>query len=328
MQPSPPDVLAFFGMEKNPFYMINSGEEFFQSSEFRKAYSMIEYALKHNALIAVIGDLGSGKTNAVREAQFSLENVEGLRAEFLMIDNEDKEGMRISSVIDAFLQKFDISRMPPSMERRTWAVRYQLSRAVKEGRRICVVIDEAQRLSGHFLKSLKGLHEQSRFAHYSSLFSVVLLGHKQLEEKYQRVARDVWDRLDAGNLVRMGNMTPHEVSDYIAHRLETAGHPDLFGESARLAVGRLVSSPLAINGVCWRILEAACVDNEKHISEHSVLTAYDRSALRQMLGLSMLDIAQRSGIGKTSVADVMEGGGGPKSKEAVDRVLSEAAKGM
>ena len=45
-----------------------------------------------------------------------------------------------------------------------------------------------------------------------------------------------------------------------------------------------------------------------------------------MLGLTMAEIAQRTGLGKTSVHDALHGKVGRKSTRAVDELLEEALR--
>lgn len=325
-----PDVLDYFGLRYSPFGELRSPDEYYESPEFRRAYRMIQYAIESYEVVALVGDVGSGKSGAVSRAAAMLEQTEGLRAEFVRIFHPEKESLRIGSAMEALLGHLAQADtlIPQSVQKRVLLLRFHLIQAHQAGRRICLIIDEAHRLPGRFLKSLKELQESMRFGHNSSLFGVVLLGHERLIERYQKIAKDVWDRLDAGNLALMGTMIPSEVVEYISHRCKAAGAADLFSESARLAVGRLVSSPLAINQICWRLMEFAYTEGLKTVDERDVLAAYSRGQLARMLGLSLADIANTAGIGKTTVGDVLQGKGSTASKEAVDDALSDGLKGF
>ena len=323
-----PDVLHWFGLKRSPFGGFQSEEEFYASSDFRAALRMIAYAVESYEIVALVGDVGAGKTEAVNHAMAALAGTEGMQVSFIRVAHPEKEGMRIGVVVEALLDAFimDGDPLPRSLQRRVLLLRYHLIQAHQGGRRTCLIVDEAHRLGAPFLKGLKELHESIRFGHHASLFGTVLLGHNKLIEKYQRVARDVWERLDAGNLAMLGEMTPPEVAEYITHRTAAVGAPELLSEEARLAVGRLAHSPLAINQVCWKLLEAAYLQGDKAIGKAQLLAAFDRPALAAMLGLTMAEIAQRTGLGKTSVHDALHGKAGRKSTRAVDDVLEETLR--
>ena len=328
MQATKPDVLDWFGLRASPFGGFRTGKEFYQSSEYRTAVRMIAFAVESFEMIALIGDVGSGKTEAVRAAMSAV-SAEGMQVDFVRVEHPEKESMRIGSVLEALLNHFseEGARLPQSAQRRTWLVKHHLISNHQQNRRTCLVIDEAHRLSGQFLKSLKELHETVRFGPHVSLFAVVLIGHRRLVERYKAVARDVWNRLDAGNIAGFGGFTPQEVSEYIALRCRETGAGELFSEQARLTVGRIASGPLEINRVCWRLMETACLEAEKQIDENLVLIAFDRAELAGRLGLSESEIAEMAGVSKTSVSSAFHGKAGKDATAAVDQVLREKAKG-
>jgi len=332
LRPLKPDVLAYFGLRRDPFAKLQRAAEYYQSSEFRTAVKMIRYAVEHDEVVAIVGDIGTGKTDAVAMAAEALGGDPAERIDFVRLAQPDKSGLRVTHVLDALLHHFERdAHAPQSAQKKAWLVRHCLTQAHRDGRRVCLLLDEAHRAPGPFLKGLKELHEGMRFGLRSSLFAVVLIGHRELSEHYARVARDVYDRLSAGNTALLGRMTPREVSAYIAHRLEAvcpgrAGGP-LIDEPARLAIGRLACAPLAINELCWRLLEAAYADDLQTIGEERVLALWDRAGLREHLGLSLQTIADRAGIGKSTVADALSGKASSANTERVEQVLRAAVQG-
>ena len=324
MIPPKPVVLAHFGLRRNPFGRLQSSDDYYRSPEFRLALQMVEYALDHDDVVAFVGDIGSGKTDAMEMVQEVLAAEPDRKVQFIRPEVPDKGYLRIQHVTEAMLHELQMDTLPASVQRRNWLLRKLLTQLRQLGQKTCLVLDEAHRLTGPFLKSLKEFHEQMRFGLRASLFSVVLIGHRHLLEHYAKVARDVWERLDVGNCALLGQMNPLEGSAYIAHRLASVGAPELFDEAARLAAARLATSPLALNVVCWKVLEAAYLEGQPRITESSVLAAFDRGALAERLGLSLGEIAARAGLGKSTVSDALKGKAGPKAVEAVDQVLRGA----
>lgn len=328
MNPLKPDVLEHLGLKRDPFSTVVMDGHYHQTPEFQRAYRLVAYAVDHFEMVAVIGKVGSGKSEALREVRLAFAGRLEPKVDFVIVAHVDKKTLKIAAVVEAFLDNFGVDTgRGSSLQRRIWDMRVALAEAYHDGRRVCIIIDEAHRVNAHFLKSLKELHEQSRWADKPALFSIVLVGHADLISNYQRIAPDVWERLDANNIVRLGELTPLEVAAYIEHRMNAAGGNGLFDETARKAVGRLASSPLEVNRVCWRLMCGAYQAEAESIGAKDILRILDRSELRETLGLSMEEIAQRAGVGKSTVADVMSGKAKKKSNEAVDAVITEELRG-
>lgn len=326
-QPLKSEVLAHFGLERDPFGKLNGAADYWQSPEFRRALGLVDYAIRHDEIVAVIGDIGSGKTDAlamIREA-FAGRNAEPV--DFIPVLVADKKALRITHVVDAILEHFAVEKVPASVMRRSIKARATLSSVESQGRRVCVLVDEAHRATGDFLKSFKELHEQLRWGMRASLFSAVLIGHKSLPERYAAVAPDVWARLDQQQVCTMGDMTPREVAEYITHRLQAVGGRRIFDEAAAQAIGRLAAAPIPVNRLCWRLMSAAYLENQRTVTEAAVLLAYDREALLEKLGLTQGGVVRLSGIPKSTVNDVFTGKGSKESEAAVDAVLRGALRG-
>jgi len=378
LQALKPDVLAYFGLPRDPFGRLRGGD-FLQGSEFRRALGLVRYAIEANEIVALVGAVGAGKTETLRhvveaiqsEARSpSLSKAEagmgagaGLGAvRFVRLAHPDKREARIMAAVDALLRELGVDRPAPSAQGRALQLlrllaqeaaapfpgpsplggkgerRHDPSFPLKEeggalapdGGRLCLIIDEAHRLSGGFLKSLKELHEGTRWGSRASLFSCVLCGHEELLRRTREVARDVHERLAAGNVAHFGRMTPQEVGAYIERRVQAAGgtgSAGLFDAQARRAVGRLAHSPLAINQVCSRLMEQAFVRNERTVSAPMIFAAFGRRDLCERLGLSLRDVAARAGLSETAARDALDGMGKKAALEAVDRVVRGEVKG-
>ncbi len=323
MNPLMPEILEHFGLERNPFGKLAGDGEFYASPEFRRAYATVDYALSHSEMVAIVGDVGSGKSEAMVAVKEHLKARPEAPVNFIEVLHPDKGTMKIGSVLEAFIQMLEIARPGQSQQRRAWHVKFAIQERWRQGERFILIIDEAHRLSGPFLKSLKELHEQTRFGHMAALIGIVLLGHESLLSNYQKVASDVYQRLDAGHVCTMGSMTPLEIDEYIAHRVAAVNGNGLFDGEARRAVGRLASSPLGANRICAKLLATAYTRGQDAVTLEEVYAAYDRRALADLLGLSAPAIAGRAGIGRSTVHDVFDGRG-KGSAAKVDAVLREA----
>jgi type II secretory pathway predicted ATPase ExeA len=326
LQPLKPDVLEYFGLMHDPFGRLRE-RDFFVSSEFRRALKVVKYAIQEDEIVALVGDVGAGKTETVRMVREAIHSDAVHPVQFVHLVHPDKREVRIVAVVDLLLKALGLDKPAASTQGRTLQLRMQLAKEAADNR-FCLVIDEAHRLTGGFLKSLKDLHESSRWGVRPALFSVVLIGHEGLLLRYREVARDVYERLAAGNVASFGHMTPLEVSDYIETRVKAAGGNGLFDKPSRAAVGRLAHTPLAVNAVCYRAMEEAYRQGAQRIGDAVILAAFDRRGLLDHLGLTVREVAAKAGLGETTVRDVLDGKAADGSIAKVDELLRGAVKGL
>lgn len=310
-RPRKPDVLRHFKLQRYPFGPVAGDAEFWRSPEFAAALDMISYAVDHDDAVAIVGDIGAGKSGALTWVRRCFEATDGREVLFVTLHQYDKKRLTIGHVLEAFLREFTGEQPPPqSAQKRGLLVRRNLAQCHKEGRRrICLLVDEAHRVSGAFLKSLKEFHEATRYATRSALFAICYVGHPELVSNFQRVAPDVWARLDVGNVLEFGAMSPQEVSAYIAHRTTAVGAQDLFDEPARLAIGRIAHTPLDINRACAQLMDAAFLGNQRTVGLADVYRVYNRLDLARMLGYSSERLGQLAGLGSTTVNDILNNKG-------------------
>ena len=324
MTPLKPEILHHLGLPRDPFGPLRSNADFYESPEYRRVATLLHYAALEDEVVAVVGRVGSGKTGAIRMAQAALAAEH--RVDFVRLSSPDKARATVGHVVECLLAHLDAPSLPASQTKRAFALRTHLAQAHRAERRLCLLIDEAHRLPGSTLKGLKELHESTWYAGRAALFGIVYIGHDHLLQHYERVAPDVWQRLRAHGVARLGNLTAREVAAYVRRRCEAVNRPELFDEPAARALGGLADTPLEVNELAWRLLDRAYRANRTTITELDVLAVCDLDELRTRLGLSYEDVARRAGIGRSTVADVLKGRGGEQARAAVEAVLHQATR--
>jgi type II secretory pathway predicted ATPase ExeA len=251
--------LNYYGLREQPFGVSPNPRFLYLSATHREALASLYYAIEAGrGFVALIALPGMGKTTLLYKL---LERLEGsARTVFLFQTQCDsREFMRyLLADLDIEADQNDVV----AMHRRLNEALVAESRA---GRKVVVVVDEAQGLSESVLETVRLL---SNFETPSAkLMQIVLAGQPQLAEKLarpelaqlrQRVS--ILSRIDPLNLV--------ETAAYIEHRLQVAGYggDPLFTPNALGLVAEHSNGiPRNINTICFNALGTGYALGKKRI---------------------------------------------------------------
>ena len=143
----------------------------------------------------------------------------------------------------------------------------------RQGRRVVLVIDEAQNLNPTVLETIRLLTDFETPSR--KLLQIVLAGQQQLEQKLAHP--DLAQlRQRMSSVSRLAPLDQEEIDLYIAHRLRVAGHEGspLFTAGARsLIAARSGGIPRVINNLCFSGLSIACAKRTPVVDEAIVREA-------------------------------------------------------
>lgn len=267
MRPTKAEMLAWFGLDHDPFGQLQGAKDFWSTMDVSAAVHLLNYAARHHEAVAVLGEIGAGKTTIVHAALEHLD--EAVRPIHFFAD---KERATIGQIVETCLRELSPESPPASDAARRRLLREMWIGLHKEERLPLLVIDEAHRLRGATVKALKELHEQSRYAYLSALFAVVYVGHRQLTALYQLGARDMLARLEAHNILVLGPLIPLQAKAYLRCRLTAAGGEDLIDPELldNLAAR---GTPLDLNRRLWEALADAHLAGERQLTERALAAA-------------------------------------------------------
>jgi len=255
----------YYRLDKKPFQLTPDPEFFFNSPVHKRALSYLRYGLTQGeGFIVVTGMPGTGKTMLVK-ALFQALRDENIVAGLMVTSQVGAEDTLriISATFGLSYDGDDKATLLRNLE-------YFFKEKAREGRRVLLVVDEAQNLP---LQSLEELRMLSNFEiNGRPLFQAFLLGQDEFRLSLQRdQLSQVRQRVIATYHLRP--LTVEETEDYIFHRLKLAGwrrdpafSPEAFPEIHEFTQG----VPRIINTLCDRLL-LFCYLEELHEIDQSVV---------------------------------------------------------
>ncbi len=205
----------FFGFTERPFTLLPDPDFLFWSRSHRRAFSVLEYGVMTCAPITVVtGEVGAGKTTLIQKLLRML----GDDISIGLISNaQGDRGELLRWVLNALA----IDTLPDA---EYVAMFQQLQDFVigeyAEGRRVVLVIDEAQNLSAEGLEELRMLTNIN--ANKDELLQLILVGQPELRSLIMRPElRQFAQRVTA--TYHIPAMDLATVQGYVQHRLQHAG---------------------------------------------------------------------------------------------------------
>jgi general secretion pathway protein A len=275
---------SFFGLAEKPFAITPDPRYLYLSERHAEALAHLLYGINESGgFIQLTGEVGTGKTTVVRTLLSRVPhhadvavilNPRVTPVEFLLTICEEL-GLEIADA-----DRDSVKQMVDALNRR-------LLQAHAEGRRIIVLVDEAQNLSIEVLEQVRLLTNLETPT--QKLLQIILIGQPEL--------RDLLDRNDLRQLAQritgryhLMPLSREETKGYVRHRLRVAGAPDeIFTPAALSEVHRLSSGiPRVINVACDRALLGAYTQETRRITAALVRQAagevYGRRFLPPWLG--------------------------------------------
>lgn len=240
---------SFYQLKKKPFQLNPDPVFFFNSAVHRRALAYLRYGLAQGeGFVVVTGVPGTGKTMLVKELFETLRD-ENIVAGLMVTSQVGAEDtLRIISA--TFGLSYDGDAKAVLLKNLETFFRLKAS----EGKRVLLVVDEAQNLP---LQSLEELRMLLNFElDGRSIFQVFMLGQEELRITLQGGKMEqVRQRVTATYHLRP--LEQEETRDYILHRLATAGwtrDPEFTDAAFEEIHSYSGGIPRLINTLCDRLL--------------------------------------------------------------------------
>ncbi len=256
--------LAFYKLRKNPFQISSDPEFLWLGDTHREALATLRYGVEDNkGFLLLTGDVGTGKTTLINRLLASL-----------------GDDVLAASVPDPSLEILDFYRYiaavfgitEPFANKGEFLVVFRrfLEEAYAAGKKVVLIIDEAQRLTPELLEEIRLLSNIERPD--SKLINIFFVGQNEFNGiLLQPENRAIRQRITVNYDLKP--LTIEETSHYIQHRLLVAGAKEpIFSPAAVQRIHAYARGyPRLINVIADRCLLTGFVDERPEIDAAIVL---------------------------------------------------------
>lgn len=289
--------LEFYGLREQPFGVTPNPRFLYLSQTHREALASLFYGIDaERGFMALIAKPGMGKTNLLFQLLqqfrtkartafvFQTQCTSREFMKFLLLE----VGCEVSADQDLVAMHEQFNRC--------------LLQEAHAGRRVIVVVDEAQNLEPSVLETIRLLSDFE--TPQAKLLQIVLSGQPELADKLAKPSlRQLRQRISL--LSTLEPLQLEEVGAYISHRLRAAGRQDAspFTPAAVKMIWELSEGiPRNINNLCFGALSMGCALRKAQVDIdilQQVAADFDISNLRSDPGTSS---AERDAITLASAA--------------------------
>jgi general secretion pathway protein A len=260
---------SFFGLHEKPFAITPDPRYLYLSERHAEALAHLLYGINEaGGFIQLTGEVGTGKTTVIRSLLEQLPD----HADVALILNPRITPAEFLLTICEELHVHVPDPGRGSVKTLMDLLGHHLLAAHAKGRRVVLIVDEAQNLSAQTLEQVRLLTNLETAT--TKLLQIILIGQPELRDllakpELRQLAQRITGRY------HLQPLSPNETAGYIKHRLRVAGStaevftPGALRETHRLSHG----IPRIINVLCDRALLGAFTKEEHRVTGHLVRDA-------------------------------------------------------
>lgn len=245
----------FYGLSEKPFRIVPNPNFLYLTAKHQDALTTLEYGVSEGIGFTLLtGDIGTGKTTLIR---YLLNEIEATM-DIAVIFNTNVSADQLLNLI---LQEFELVPDQDNKARTLDTLYRFLIKRFGAGRKVLLIIDEAQNLSRDALEEVRMLSNLQ--SDEQLLLNIMLVGQPELKTKLQQPGLIQFSQRIAVNYHLTG-LDREETEQYIGSRLaKVGGRPEIFSPEAVDRIHQASAGiPRAINQICDAALVYGFADNK------------------------------------------------------------------
>jgi len=256
----------FYGLLTKPFSLNPDPSYYYGSKEHNRVLAYLRYGINQGeGFIVVSGEIGAGKTTLIGALLEELGKNEDIIASQLVTTQLEPDDL-LKMVAGSFGLRYEnLSKSELLKE-----IEAFLYKQAKVGKRVLLVVDEAQNLEQHSLEELRMLSNFQYEKH--SLLQSFLLGQAEFRDTLRAPNMEQFrQRIIAS--YHLGPMGKSETKGYIEHRLKVSGwksDPHISNDSYTEIFNYTDGIPRRINTLCDRLFLYAFTEEAHDITVDTV----------------------------------------------------------
>ena len=237
--------LDFYHLNREPFRITPDPEFLYWSPSHKEALASIAYGVeKRKGIIAVTGEVGTGKTTLLRTL-LATSDPERLKSAYVF-----NPAVSFPVLLRTIFQELGIPSGSEEVSGRIDRFHQYLIEEYKKNNTVALFIDEAQNMPVETLENLRMLSNLESSA--DKLLQIVLCGQPELEPVLGRnELRQLKSRIAVRTTISL--LSRKESLAYIRHRLSKSSRkePDIFTKAAlERIIRKAKGNPRSINILC------------------------------------------------------------------------------
>jgi general secretion pathway protein A len=260
---------SFFGLQEKPFAITPDPRYLYLSERHAEALAHLLYGINEaGGFIQLTGEVGTGKTTVIRSL---LEQLPG-HAEVALILNPR---ITPAEFLLTICEELHV-HVPEAGRGSTKTLMDLLGRHLLDtharGRRVVLIVDEAQNLGTQTLEQVRLLTNLETAT--TKLLQIILIGQPELRElldkpELRQLAQRITGRY------HLSPLSPEESAGYVKHRMRVAGATaEAFTPTALREIHRLSGGiPRVINVICDRALLGAFTQEDHRVGAQLIRQA-------------------------------------------------------
>ena len=258
---------AFYNLSTNPFRLTPDPKFCFRHPSHNQAYAYLQYALRlGEGFIMVTGRPGIGKTTLAEVFLTEIKHSEVVAARIASANVEAADLLRVV----AYSYGIDVA----GLDKATILLYLEqfFIQQTRSGRRVLLIIDEAQGLPHTALEELRLLADLQKDSR--PLLQLFLVGQEKLRDLMREPDMEQFQQRVIG-ACHLEPLDLTETRSYMAHRLRKAGwkgDPELTGAAVQSLYQYSKGVPRHVNKICTRLLLHGMLKEKHELHEEDVLS--------------------------------------------------------